>query len=85
MGLSRRRLRRLEGKGGRSPLTALQEGWAREAARRLTDRELVLVVGALRREEHLEGEEFPQTEISPEEKAALDAFYGFYEEARLGA
>ncbi len=80
----RGKLGKVEREAGRFG-AALQEAWTDEAVRRLTDRELRLVVGALRREEHLEGEEFPQMELSPEEKAALDAFYGFYEEARRGA
>jgi hypothetical protein len=40
---------------------------------------------ALRREEHLEGEEFPQLPLSPEEQAALERFNKFYEEARRGS
>jgi hypothetical protein len=79
----RGRLERLEG-DSRPESDALQESWSRAAVERLTDRQLRLLADALRREEHLKGEKFPQLELSPEEKAALDAYSGYYEEARRG-
>ena len=57
---------------------------AEEVCRLLSDQELRLIAGVLRRE--LDGEEFPpaETNVSAEEKAALDRFYELYEEVRRG-
>lgn len=80
MGLkSKRWLKVLEG------ISAMQqEAWSREAVARLIDHELHLLRDALRREEPLEGEGFPQLTLDQQEQAALDRFHGFYKEARRG-
>ncbi len=83
MGL-RRRLEKLEQESEHSS-TALQDAWGAAAAERLSDREVRLLDNALRREQHLKGEDFPQLELSPEEREALDTYYRYYEEASRGA
>ena len=70
MGLSKRQLKRLE-----DISTMQEEGWSREAVARLTDRELDLLYDALPDPNHAFGSE---------ERAALDRYHGFYNEARHG-
>ncbi len=79
MGL-KRRLEKLERQSGRSSV-ALQDAWGARAAERLTDQEFRLISDALHRERDLEGEDFPQLELSPEEQQALDTYYRYFEEA----
>ncbi len=86
MGL-RGRFGRLE-KSTKPFLRYTHDAAAKEAYRRLTDQELRLMVGALRRALRREqaGAELPlaETDLSPEEKAAFDAYYEVYEEVRRG-
>ncbi len=83
MGL-RRRLEKLGREAGYSP-AAVQHARHAAAAERLSDRELRLLADALRRERNLQAEDFAQLELSPEERQALDAYHGYYEEAKRGA
>jgi len=75
------------GRFRRSFTFKLQGDWTSEAVRRLSDRELRLLVGVLRhqRDAGLDDAEFSQLRLSPEEQAAFERFCGFYEEARRGA
>ena len=76
------RLDRLEKSAKPSPQDT-HDPVAEEVCRLLSDQELRLIAGVLRRE--LDGEEFPPTDFNaPEEKAALNRFYELYEEVRRG-
>jgi len=82
-----RKLENLERRFRRSSTFELQGAWTSEAVRRLSDRELRILVGVLRhqRDAGLDDTEFSQLRLGPEEQAAFERFCGFYEEARRGA
>ena len=82
--MARRRLQRLQ-RGAQTHLVALQESWTREAFARLSTPDLKHMRSALRREEHVASEEFPQLPLSPEEQAAFERFNECYEEVRRGS
>ena len=81
MGLSRRQIKRLEEKGSQAPVSAMQERWALEAVRHLSDRELELLDSALERGFDPQKERQDES-LSPDEWAAFERFNEFYEEAR---
>jgi hypothetical protein len=62
---------------------ALEEAWCFEALHHLSERDLHLLISALRREKHLAGNVlFPQLEHSPEEREAITTFFRAYERVK---
>ena len=57
---------------------------ADEVCRMLSDQELRLLVDVLNRGIDPESGEWREVTVSPAERAALDRFYGLYEEVRRG-
>ena len=76
------RMRRLA-KKSQPPIAAMQERWARAAARHLSDDELRLLQSALRRGfDPSSAREQQDVPVAPAQWAAYERFAKFYEEAR---